>query len=97
LVQAFTGERSSLLTTGEVAKRVGVSRQTVINWVRRGLLPGFRLGGRTMIAPAALERFAEVEGILDALDAERPPVSPQEAAAAIRHGRRSWTWPDAGQ
>lgn len=77
------------LTTGEVAQRVGVSRQTVVNWVKKGLLDGVRLGGRTLIAPAALKRFAQLEGILDSLDAERPPATPTEAAEAVTQTRKA--------
>jgi excisionase family DNA binding protein len=86
------GAPAPFLTTGEVAQRVGVSRQTVVNWVKKGLLPGIRLGGRTLIAPAALERFAQLEGILDSLDAERPSAPPTEAAEVIAQTRKGWTW-----
>jgi excisionase family DNA binding protein len=82
------------LTTGEVAKRVGVSRQTVVNWVQRGILPGTRMGGRTLIAPAALADFVQLERILDDLDAERPALAPHEAAASVAQTRRGWTWQD---
>jgi excisionase family DNA binding protein len=85
-------ESATFLTTGEVAQRVGVSRQTIVNWVKRGLLPGVRLGGRTLVAPAALRRFAKLEGILDELDAERPPATPEEAAEKTRQTRRGWSW-----
>lgn len=79
LVQAIAAdlgdvESAPFLTTGEVAQRIGVSRQTVVNWVKKGMLPGVRLGGRTLVAPATLRRFAKIEGILDDLDAERPPA-----------------------
>lgn len=87
--------QSPWLTTGEVARRVGVSRQTVVNWVNRGILPGTRLGGRTLIAPSALDRFANLERILDDLDTERPPATPREAAASVAQTRRGWTWQDA--
>jgi excisionase family DNA binding protein len=39
-------ERPQYATTGEVAKRLSVSRQTVVNWIKRGYLPGVQLGGR---------------------------------------------------
>ena len=84
------------LTTGEVARRVGVSRQTVVNWVKKGLLPGVRLGGRTRIAPAALARFAQLEGLLDTLDTDRPPATPDEAVEAVRRTRQGWTWRQEG-
>ena len=38
--------RSQYATTGEVAQRLGVSRQTVVNWIKRGFLPGVKLGGQ---------------------------------------------------
>ncbi|HEX9596628.1 MAG TPA: helix-turn-helix domain-containing protein [Anaerolineales bacterium] len=86
------GAPTPFLTTGEVAQRVGVSRQTVVNWVKKGLLDGVRLGGRTLIAPAALERFAQLEGILGNLDAERKPATPTEAAEAVTQTRKGRTW-----
>lgn len=93
LLQAVAaGSSAPFLTTGEVAKRVGVSRQTVVNWVKKGLLDGIRLGGRILIAPAALERFAQLEGILDSLDAERSPATSTEAAEAVTQTRKGWTW-----
>jgi excisionase family DNA binding protein len=67
---------SPYLTTRQVAQRLGVSRQTIVNWTRKGLLPGVRLGGRTMIPAAALDRFARIERLLDELDAEREPGTP---------------------
>ena len=85
-------ESAPFLTTGEVAQRVGVSRQTVVNWVKKGILPGVRLGGRTLVAPAALRRFAKLEGILDDLDAERRPATPTEAAKQVQPSRKGWMW-----
>lgn len=85
-------ESASFLTTGEVAKRVGVSRQTVVNWVNKGLLPGVRLGGRTLIEPAALQRFTKLESILDDLDMERKPATPSEAATQVQQTRKGWLW-----
>jgi excisionase family DNA binding protein len=89
------GEESEsipFLTTGEVAQRVGVSRQTVVNWVKKGILPGVRLGGRTLVAPAALRRFAKLEGILNDLDVERQPATPVEAAEQVQRARKGWMW-----
>ena len=86
--------KAPYLTTGQVARRVGISRQTVVNWVSQGLLPGVRLGGRTMIPVTVFERFARLEGILDEMDAERAPGEPDEVAAVVHRGREGWTWPD---
>ncbi len=89
-------EPASYLTTGEVAKRVGVSRQTVVNWVNKGLLPGVRLGGRTLIEPASLQRFVKLESILDDLDMERKPATPTEAATVVQQTRKGWLWRQKG-
>jgi excisionase family DNA binding protein len=34
-----------LLTTREVAEQLGVTRETILRWTRRGVLPAFRLPG----------------------------------------------------
>jgi len=91
------GEPVLFLTTGEVAERVGVSRQTVVNWVKKGILPGARLGGRTLIAPAALRRFAKIEGILNDLDAEHPPLTPDKAAETVLQTRAGRKWQEHGK
>ncbi len=81
------------LTTGEVGQRLGVSRQTVVNWIKRGLLPGVRLGGRLMVPAAVMDRFSRLERILDDMDAEREPGQPSEIVELVRRGREGWTWP----
>jgi excisionase family DNA binding protein len=35
-----------LITTEEVAKRLGTNVDTIRRWVREGLIPAIRLGGR---------------------------------------------------
>ena len=75
------------LTTGQVAQRVGVSRQTVVNWIEKGVVPAIRLGGRRMIPASALARFARIERILDELDAERAPGKPDEIVELVGRGR----------
>jgi excisionase family DNA binding protein len=65
---------------------MGVSRQTIVNWTKKGFLPGVRLGGRTMVPASAFDRFARIEGILDDLDAEREPGTPDEIVALVGRG-----------
>lgn len=87
-------ETPAYLTTGQVAQRLGVSRQTIVNWTRKEMLPGIRLGGRTMIPASALDRFANIEKLLDELDAEREPGTSDEVATLVSRGREHWTWKD---
>lgn len=39
-------EREELLTTGQAAQVIGVSRSTVVRLIEDGVLPGFRLPAR---------------------------------------------------
>ncbi len=73
-------EPGRYLTTGQVATRLGVSRQTIVNWIKRGVIPGVRLGGRLVIPAQVLENFAPLENLLNELDNDRPPLSAEEAA-----------------
>jgi excisionase family DNA binding protein len=71
------------LTTGQAARALGVSLQTIKNWVASGDLPGARLGRRIVVPRAAIDRQ------LDALRGSEGPATvreraPQDAAAARR-------------
>lgn len=56
-------------TTGDVAKRLGVSDRTVVNWVRAGLL-------RAFTTPGGHRRFRapDVEAFLESRMSDRNPV-----------------------
>jgi excisionase family DNA binding protein len=84
--------RPQFATTGEVAKRLGVSRQTIVNWIKRGFLPGTKLGGRLVVPTAELARIEEIAHLLDRVDAEGPQVTPEEIDRASRSERDTWTW-----
>ena len=76
-------------TTGEVARRLGVSRQTIVNWIKQGYLPGVRVGARMLVPASAFDRYAEFEEIFNR---EKPALSPEEAAEIVGRGREKWTW-----
>lgn len=84
--------KSGYLTTGEVAKRLGLTRQTIVNWVNNGSLQGVRLGGRIMIPRTAMTKFDDLNAILADLDEDRPPATTEEINAALAPGRKDWTW-----
>lgn len=53
-----------MFTTGEAARLLGVTAQTIINWVESGKLPAVRVGrGRRRIAFASLRAFVEQNAI----------------------------------
>ncbi len=79
-------------TTAEAGRIIGVSAQTVKNWVARGLLVGYRLGGRMVIPRAALEDYRALGEAMRAIE-PLPPV--EEIVADIRAQRRPVVWPPA--
>jgi PAS domain S-box-containing protein/excisionase family DNA binding protein len=53
-----------MLTTGDTAKLLGVTSQTIINWMESGRLPFVRVGkGRRKILPRQIRAFVETQGI----------------------------------
>jgi excisionase family DNA binding protein len=84
--------RSPYATTGEVARRLGVSRQTVVNWIKRGFLPGVKLGGRLVVPTAELALVEEMARLLAVVDAEAPAATAEEIDRVVRTERDQWTW-----
>ncbi len=39
-------DRTQIMTTKEVAKYLGVHEMTVYRWLKKGVVPGFKIGGR---------------------------------------------------
>ena len=70
------------LTTGQAASVLGVSRQTVRNWVATGRLDGVYQGGRALISRDAV--LAHLETLKESTPAE--PVRTSETA----HAQREW-------
>ena len=46
----------------EVAEILGVSRQTVLKYVKSGIVPGLRVGGRYLILKDEFEEFLRTGG-----------------------------------
>lgn len=60
LVSSINLERK-MLSTGEVAKKLGVSTQTVVNWIESGKLKAFRSPGGHYRIPAHQFKTTEKE------------------------------------
>lgn len=69
----YPGARTELLSRGEVAQILGVSRNTVLRMVDRGELPAIRVGERLIRC-----RRSDIEAWL----ASREPVNAAAARAA---------------
>ena len=80
-------------TTAEAGRLIGVTPQTVKNWVARGLLAGYRLGGRVVIPRGALEEYRALGAAMSAIE-PLPPV--EQIVSDIRAQRRPVRWPPAG-
>ena len=50
-------DQSRVLSPGEVAKLVDVSRRTIYTWILEGWLRGYRLGGRWFVTVPDLDSF----------------------------------------
>jgi excisionase family DNA binding protein len=90
LIEEAVGDEARLpqmLTTTAAGRRLGVSGQTIKNWVARGELRGVRVGGRIKIPAASV--LAYVQRARSSLDWDE--LTDEEAvrvARAIRHGER---------
>ena len=73
-----------LLTTGQAGELLGVTGQTIKNWVRAGRLTGYRVGGRIMLPREAV--VAYVQQARQSLDLDE--LSDKEAARLVAEGRR---------
>lgn len=73
-----------MLTTGQTAQLIGVTGQTIKNWVNAGTFPGYRVGNRIMIPREKVEEY--VRRARTSLDLDE--MSDEEAAESVREGRR---------
>jgi excisionase family DNA binding protein len=76
-------------TVSEAADLIGVSGQTIKNWISRSLLKGYRLGGRIVIPRTELDDYRPIAEAFSALE---PTPSDEEIVEEIRAGRRRFIW-----
>src|SRR5688500_4937778 len=74
-----------LLTSSQAGARLGVTGQTVKNWVRSRTLSGYRLGGRLMIPEPVVEDYIRRAGA--SLDVD--DLSDEEAVELVAEDRRT--------
>ncbi len=49
--------RSQVMTTQEISKYLGVHEMTVYRWLKKGVLPGFKIGGRWRSKKDVLDQY----------------------------------------
>ena len=72
-----------LLTTTQTGNVLGVSGQTIKNWVREGRFTGYRVGSRIMIPKEVVEEYVRRAG--PSLELE--DLSDEESARLVTEGR----------
>jgi excisionase family DNA binding protein/PAS domain S-box-containing protein len=87
-----------MLTTGETAKLLGVTSQTIINWMESGRLPFVRVGkGRRKILPRQIRAFVETQKVpVSSLDPALWARVQEEADAVRESGASPLLVLDAG-
>ena len=89
LSQALAGRepagspRSEYLTTGQAARALGVSLQTIKNWVAAGHLGAVRLGGRLLVPRGAIQAY--LDKLRAAQHHTRAPTAAEAAVARHQH------------
>ena len=84
VLKSVTGQAGNLVTTGEAAKRLGLSIPTVKRWVERGALEGGEFGGRWLVSAASIDGLMKMRVALAALAEEGNPTS-EEIAEMYGH------------
>lgn len=77
-------QRLDLLTSTGAGELLGVTGQTIKNWVREGRLEAYRIGGRVMVPREAVADY--VARARTSLDLEEVPD--EEAAGLVAEGRQ---------
>lgn len=72
-----------LLTTTQTGNVLGVTGQTIKNWVREGRFTGYRVGSRIMIPKEVVEEYVRRAG--PSLELE--DLSDEESARLVTEGR----------
>ena len=54
---ASTGSKRSLFTPESLAVYLSLSERTIYDWIKRGDLPSYKLGGARRIDPADVDAF----------------------------------------
>lgn len=79
-------------TASEAARLVGVTGQTIKNWVARGILTGYRLGRRVVIPRTELDGY---RALAEAAKTIEPLPDRAALVEEVRRGRRPVAWPAA--
>lgn len=56
-VKSNSEGRSPMMSTQEISKYLGVHEMTVYRWLKKGVLPGFKVGGRWRSKKDVLDSF----------------------------------------
>lgn len=80
-------------TTTEAARLIGVSAQTIRNWVERDMIKAYRLGGRTAIPRSEVDGYLPLAESLRYDESWPTPEFVREATQRDPNRRRPWDSP----
>ena len=83
LAQPETIPSLDLLTSTQAGDLLGVSGQTIKNWVRQGRIAAYRVGGRIMVPRNVVAHYVRRAR----MSLELEEVSDEEAAGLVAYGR----------
>ncbi|HZK67536.1 MAG TPA: helix-turn-helix domain-containing protein [Chloroflexota bacterium] len=86
-LSALARPERGLLTTGQAAKRLGVSVTTVKEWVKRGTLKGADTGTRWLVSEESVERILRIRKSVAEMEEEGYPT-PEEVHELTKRVRR---------
>jgi excisionase family DNA binding protein len=52
-------ERTQIMTLAEVSKYIGMHKMSVYRYIKKGTIPGFKVGGQWRVSKAALDAHFE--------------------------------------
>jgi len=55
--EASKSEPTPMMTTQDISRYLGVHEMTVYRWLKKGVLPGFKIGGRWRSKKDVLDDF----------------------------------------
>ena len=89
IVDAPSTKATAFHTVSEAARLIGVSEVRIKDWIARGILKSYRLGGRVIIPRSAVDGYRSVA---EAAQAIEPLPDREELIDMIREGRRRVPW-----
>lgn len=91
-IMVVSRQADMFVTTEQYAERLDVDHQTILNWIEKGWLNALQVEDHYFVSAELVAKVDIVDGMLDEIEAEYPPLSPEQAAELLTEDRKDWTW-----